>query len=145
MKIKRNNYLKQGAGRVRSWPRGGPFIDLLLPLLPLHQLMKRVHLYMCKKILVYNFTKRNIYLITIRSNLLVKSCQHQNLLWWRMHSIVHIFQSWILFFGGPCDFQRRFLEGPCSSSINSMSHLANYVSLAPLDIVKFLCSSISSW
>jgi hypothetical protein len=55
MEIKRNNYLKQRTGCVR-------FIDLLLPL---HQVMKHIHLYMCKKILVYNFTKRNIYLITI--------------------------------------------------------------------------------
>jgi hypothetical protein len=62
MENKRNNYLKQGTGHVRLLPGGGGFIDLLLPLC---QVTKHIHLYMCKKILVYNCTKRNIYLITI--------------------------------------------------------------------------------
>jgi hypothetical protein len=49
MKNKRNNYLKQGIGRVR-------FIDLLLPL---RQVMKRVHLYMCKKNISIQLYKEN--------------------------------------------------------------------------------------
>jgi hypothetical protein len=65
MKIKINNYLKQGTGCARLLPGGGGQFIGLLPFLPLHQVIKHVHLYMCKKRLVYTFTKRNIYLITI--------------------------------------------------------------------------------
>jgi hypothetical protein len=42
------------------------------------------------------------------------------------------------------DFQRRFFEGPDSSSINSTSRVANFVSLVPLDTMKLWCPSISS-
>jgi hypothetical protein len=76
------------------------------------------------------------------------SVQHQNLLRRHVHSIVHVFQSFILIFEyfslEDLVISKMFFEGLCSSSINSMSHVANSVSLALSDTVKFLCSSISS-
>jgi hypothetical protein len=103
----------------------------------------------CVKRLVYDFTKRNIYLITIWSNLLVKSRQHQNLLWRHVYLIIHVFQSFIVIsedfsLENLVIFEDVFFEGPDSSSITSTPRVANSVSLAPSDIVKFLSSSISS-
>jgi hypothetical protein len=63
------------------------------------------HLDIIKKGLVYNFIGYKYYIITIISNLHIKSHQHQNLLLRHVHQVVHVFlvfQEAILIFEGIC-------------------------------------------
>jgi hypothetical protein len=44
-----------------------------------------------KKGLIYSFIKKKLFLITTTTNLLIKSCQHLNLLQRHVHQVVHVF------------------------------------------------------